>query len=331
MRPRQRDVAGVNDGLHRPRLVDDDQAPRRRRHVVGGHHRRERARPPIAESALHPGERFLGGDVADDREHRVVRQVVGAMERHQVAARDGADRPRRAALRHAVGMETVDEPVEHDVGDVRRIVVADLQARQHLVALPLDLGRREGRTARHVGQQVEREVEAVLHHQDVDKPEVAGRAHAQRAADVVDAAGDLLGRARRRPLLEELPDERGDARLAGRIGRGAGPQDHPHVDCRLLVMADVDDLQPVRQGADLVVGEVDVALEQRRRRILARPVEPLPGRGGSDRQPAHDRRQHQRADTRRTQPGHRIPPRHWPARREPRGRMVSTSRLSSRR
>ena len=112
----------------------------------------------------------------DNGQHGIVGQIVRAMKRHQVAARDGADRPRRTALGHAVRVESVDQTVEDDVGNVGGIVVADLQARQHLVALPLDLGRREGRAPRHVGQQIEGEVEAVLHDEDVDETEVAGRA-----------------------------------------------------------------------------------------------------------------------------------------------------------
>ena len=194
MRPRQCAVAGVYDGLYRSRLVDDHKAPGRLRDVGRGHRFGKRTRPPVAERALHPGESLFGRDVSDDGKHGIVRQVVRAMERDQVAARDGTDRPRRAALRQAVGMEAVHEPVEDHVGDVGRIVVADPQAGQDLVALPLDLRLRKGRPSRHVGEQVEREVEAVLHHEDVDEPEVARRAHAQRAADAVDGAGKSPGR-----------------------------------------------------------------------------------------------------------------------------------------
>ena len=308
MRPRQGGVTGVNDGLHGSRLVDHDEAPRRRRDVVGGRRRRERTAPPVAEGALDPGERFLRGDVPHNGQHGVVGQIVRAVECHQVAAGYGADGPRRAALGHAVGMEAVDQPVEDDVGDVRRIVVADPQTRQHLVALPFYLVRREGRAPRHVGEQIEGEVEAVLHHEDVDEAEIAGRAHAQRAADAVDAAGYLLGGARRRPLIEELTDERGDAGLAGRIGRGAGAQDHPHVDRGLLVMTDVDDAEPVVQGPDLVVREIDVAPQKRRRRLLARPVDPLRGRRRDHRQRARKHREHQRPDPHRKRPRHDMPP-----------------------
>ena len=65
------------------------------------------------------------------------------------------------------GMEAVDQPIEHRVGDVAGILEADLQARQHLLALALDLRRRERRLPRHVGQHLQAGVEAVLHHDHV--------------------------------------------------------------------------------------------------------------------------------------------------------------------
>ena len=64
----------------------------------------------------------------------------------------------------AVRMEAVDEPVEHHPGDVVRIVVADLEARQNLLTLPLELLGRELRVPRQIGHHVEPEREAVLHH-----------------------------------------------------------------------------------------------------------------------------------------------------------------------
>ena len=338
MRPRQRDMSGMNDGLDRPRPVDDDEPARRLRDVLHLRGGRERAPLPVAERALHPGERLVRRHVADHRHHRIVRQIVGAVERHQVIARDGPDRGRRSALRHAVRVEPVDQPVEDDAGDVGWIVVADLKSRQNQVALPLDLGGREGRPARHVGEQVECEVEAVLHHDGVDEPEVACGSHGQRAADVVDGAGDLLGGARDGSLVEELPDERGDPRLAGRVGHRPGAQDHPHVDRRLLVMAHVDHLEAVVERPDLVVRKDDVARQERRRRILARPVHLLRVRLRRDREDEADRRQ-RRQRRRRAAPGSpprarrapRSPRGHCSPRRAPRGRMVSTSRLLSRR
>ena len=321
-----------------PGLCDDHQPPRRRRHVF--HLRRARQRPPlpVAERALHAGERLLRRDVPDHGQHRVVGQVVGAVEGCKVVPGDGPDRLRRSALRHAVGVEPIDQPVEDHPGDVGRVVVADLHSRQDLVALALDLGGREGRPARHVGQQIECEVEAVLHDDHVDEPEVARRAYRQRAADAVDGAGDLLGGPRRGSLVEELADERRDPRLARRVGHRAGAQDHPHVDHRLLVMADVHHLEAVAERPDLVVRKDDVPCQKRRRRIFPRPVHSLRVRLRRERrqQAGHKergkRRQHAppirptrvRRVHRRTRP-HCIP------RRAPRGRMVSTSRLSSRR
>ena len=234
---------------------------------------------------------------------------MGAVERRQVVARDGPDRLRRSALRHAVRVEPVDQSVEDETGDVRRIVVADLKSRQDLVALPLDLGWREGGPARHVGEQVEREVEAVLHDDDVDEPEIARDADGQPPADVVDGAGDLLGGAGGRALVEELPDERGDPRLAGRVGHRAGAQDHPHVDRRLLVMADVDHLEAVVERPDLVVRKDDVARQERRRRILARPVHPLRVRLRRDREDEADRRQRRQRRQRRRRAAPGSPPR----------------------
>ena len=76
---------------------------------------------------------------------------------------------------------------------------------------------------------------------------------------------------RRRPLIEKSGDERRDAGLVGRILRAAGPDDQPQADRRLLVMRDGDDLQAVRQRAELVGRELHVARRQRPRRPLGRP------------------------------------------------------------
>ena len=311
----------MDDRLDRPRAVDDDEASRRRRDLLrrrGGWY--DLARFPITQRPFDTGECLVGGHVAHDRRHGVVRQVVGPVELHQVVAGDGADRCRHPPLRHPVRMEAVDQPVEHDAGDVGRIVVVHLEARQDAAADPLDLLIRERRMPRHVGHQVESEVEAVLHHQDVDEAQLARGADRQDAADAVYRVGDRLGGARPRALIEELPDKRGHARLAGRVGRRASLQDHPDADRRLLVVAHIDNVEAVRQRPDLIVGKNHVAADQRRWRLLARPVDPL--RGGRGRQ--RERHGHNRRDRRRKAAPHRPPP-------LPRGRIVSTSRVSSRR
>ena len=98
---------------------------------------------PGAERLLGGGKRLVGGQIADDREQRVVRHEPRLVERDEVVARDPRDRLRRAFVRPAVRMEAEDEPIEDRVGDVVGIVVADLQRRQRLPALQLDLRRRK--------------------------------------------------------------------------------------------------------------------------------------------------------------------------------------------
>ena len=65
---------------------------------------------------------------------------------------------------------------------------------------------------RDVRHQVEPDVQAVLHHDGLDEAEVGAGAGAERAADRIDRVGDLLGRPRRRALIEQRRRQRRDAR-----------------------------------------------------------------------------------------------------------------------
>ena len=112
-------------------------------------------------------ERFLGGDVADDGEDRVVRREMAGVERQQIVARDARQRGRRAVLRQPVRMEAVDQAIEHRIGNVARIFGADLEPREHLLPLPFDLGRREA-GCRAMSDSIRMPgLEAVLHHHHV--------------------------------------------------------------------------------------------------------------------------------------------------------------------
>jgi hypothetical protein len=124
---------------------------------------------PVAEDFLHAFEGFLGGDVADDGQNCVIGHEVLAMVGNQVVASDRRQRLRRSALRQAVRMKSVDQPIENGVGNKSRILEVHLQRRQGLPALSLDLFRRKRRVARHIGQQPQTGIEAVLHDDDVDE------------------------------------------------------------------------------------------------------------------------------------------------------------------
>ena len=188
---------------------------------------------------------------------------------------------------------------------------ADLQARENLLALPLDLGRRECRTPRDVGQHAEADVEAVLHHDHVDEAQIGAGAGAHRGAHEVDRLVELGGRLVFRPLRQQRGREIGEAELVLRIERASGADDHPHADDRLLVVEDHHDLQTVGQRPDLVRREAHVPRGQRPRRPLGRPGRVL---GGSRPNGCQDG-QRQRGN----------PARH---RRPPDGMIVITSRFS---
>ena len=216
-------------------------------------------RAPLAERALGAGERLLGRDVADDREDGVVGAEPGLVERDEIVARDARDRLRRARVRPAVRMEAVDEPVEHHAGEVVRIVVADLQPRQDLLALPLDLLRRErGLRAR---SDTRSSPKARLSFITTALMKVRSLPAPVPSAPPIESigVGDLLGVLRRRALIEQRRDERRDARLVRRVLRAAGADDQPQADRRLLVVRDRDDLQAVGQRPDLVGRKLDVA------------------------------------------------------------------------
>ena len=149
-------------------------------------------------------------------------------------------------------MNPIDQPPEHHTRQVRRVLVTDLQPREHLLPLPLNLDRRERRVARDVRDEVDAEIETVRHDQDVDEAQVRPRAHTEEAADSVDALGDLGGVATRRALVEQLPRQRRNAVLAGGVRGRTGADHQPQVDRRLLVMRHHHDLEPIAQRTDLI-------------------------------------------------------------------------------
>ena len=168
-------------------------------------------------------------------------------------------------------MEAVDQAVDDLTGDVIRIFRRDFQGRHRLLALPFHFLRRERGTPDDVGQELESKRQPVFHDDRVGVRQIRARAGAENAPLEVDRVGNLLRGARARPLIEELRGQHRETELALRVHRRAGTHDHPHADRRLLVVADDDHLQAVRQRVDLVGREVDRARGERPRRPFARP------------------------------------------------------------
>ncbi len=142
MLPRNRQHADANLGLHRVRLVDDDDATGGRRRFDRLGRRDIRARP-AAEHALGRRERLVARHVADDRQDHVVRDEVALVVRLQILARDPRQRLGRAAARQAIRMEAVDEAIEQHAGHVVGVVAVDLQRGDGLLLLAIDLFRRQ--------------------------------------------------------------------------------------------------------------------------------------------------------------------------------------------
>ena len=195
----------------------------------------------------------------------------------------------RARVGQAVGMEPIDQPIEHQAGHRVRILVVHAHPRQRLLPLAIEFLLVKRRTPDDVGQQVEAKREAVFHHEHVGDRQVAAGTGAEGAANRVDGIGDLCGASRAGALIEQRGGQRGHALLARRVLRSASPDEQAQGDHGLLVVLHDDDLQPVLERRDLVRGKGDLARLQRPRWHLAGPVRYL--RGGDGRQESEQRAQ----------------------------------------
>ena len=99
-------------------------------------------------------------------------------------------------------MEAEDEPVEHEIRDVVRIVVADLQRRERLPALAIDLLRRKRRTLHHLGREAEHQIDLIFDDGAADERQFIAGADADDAAGRLHEVGDRLSRFRRRALIQ---------------------------------------------------------------------------------------------------------------------------------
>ncbi len=246
------------------------------------------------------------------------------MKGNEIVARQRRDRLRRAAVGHPVRVKAVDQTIEDGVGDVFRILGADLQARQHLLALPLDFSGRERRKSCHVGQHLHAAVEAVLHHDHVEERQIGGRARPHRAPDEIDGVGEFLRRTRRavtgrfHPLIKQGCREPRRAELFLRIRRRTRSDEQTHAHDRLLVVKHDHHLETVGQRLQFVGRKLDIARRQRARRTLRGPVADL-SRGCAD---THGPRGDEtRGGLHRLDSSHCAPGR-------PFGRIVNTRRFS---
>jgi hypothetical protein len=271
MFPRNPDVTDPYFGLHGIGLVDDDDPPRR----IGRRDeqlRRQIPFFPVTKNLLRRIERFVGGDVADDCQDRAVGDEMTVVKRDEIVAGDAGDGLRRAGLGQAVGMKAIHESIEHRIGDVLRIIKTHTQARQHLLALAIDLRLREPGMSRHVRQHPHGGFEAVLHDDHMQERQVGAGAGAHGAADEVDRVRQFLCRPGRRPLIEQRGFEVCQTELVFWIGGRAGADEQPEIDERLFVVQHRNDLQSVRERPHFVRRKLDVARRQRTRRALGRPV-----------------------------------------------------------
>ncbi len=156
---------------------------------------------PTAKRPFGRGKRLGRRQVADDRQQRVVRREPLPVKCGEVVAGDPLDRLDRALARTTVRMPAKDEPIEHDAGDVVRIVVRDLQRRERLPLLQRDLGRRERRVLHHVGDEAQRLVGSILDDGALDPAELVAGGHAKETAGRIDERRDRLP-----PTSSSCPD-----------------------------------------------------------------------------------------------------------------------------
>ena len=251
-----------------------DALGRRRR--LGRRERRHLARRPVAERASRrppsPRRRSTSPTMASSA-------LLGTKnclwKSTKSCAGQRGQRFRRAAAGHAVGMEAVDQAIDHLArrrcpDPRRRPCSADSACcRCRSISSCANVGRRTTSAIRSSAS-----AQAVLHHDGVDVAEVGAGAGAEHAADEVDRRRRSARRScAPRPDRAAPPSASPGPCLPFGILRRAGANDHAHADGRLLVLADQHDLQAVGQLADLVRRERDRPRRQRPRRALASAID----------------------------------------------------------
>jgi hypothetical protein len=210
--------------LHGIRLVDDDHpAPRRGGGSLGQLGRRAL---PRAEVLPRERQRRVGRDVARHGQVRAAGRVPIAVEGRDVFTRERRHRPGIALALVGVRVIAVGEATRDRGAEIRGVVVRDLQTRQGLPAPALDLVVGERGPLHDVGEELEAGLERGGHHGDRHLGRIGPGVRRQRSADPIDGFRNLLRRARRRPLSQQLRSHRRESRLRALVARGARARHH---------------------------------------------------------------------------------------------------------
>ena len=228
-------------------------------------------RLPRSKRLLEQRDERGRAEIADGQQRRAVRAERRCVEAAEIVAGERLDRLGGAHLRRAVAMAlAVEDAREGDRGDRRRIVAPLQQAREPLLALPLELVFRERRAQRHVGHDRQRVGKPRHWHVQADGGCVDSARRAEIGAEEIDGVGDLERRSRARALLEHRGREARDAVLPGWIVRGAAEDDEVHLRDRNFVILDDPHRQAV--GQLLLLNRWQT---QRRRRAGLRRTGPI--------------------------------------------------------
>ena len=203
--------------------------------------RRRGAPAPAGEDLLDERVHLPLGDVSrhDEQGAGGAQPIRG--EPRDVVARDGVIALASGAA--SVGIRAIDLLAEDPGGDGRGLGERQGQCRERAGARQRQLALRERRVLRHVPQQVEHQPQLIAQRVGRDRENVLARGRGEAATHPFDRRGDLLGRAARRALAEELRDQLRQAFLAGRVVSLAGAEAQAHGHHGLLVVLDQHELQ----------------------------------------------------------------------------------------
>ena len=179
----------------------------------------------------------------------------------QILAGQGADGRGRAGAAEGTAIGAglaIDQRRQGAGGEGRGLGAFGGEAGEALGAQTLDLGRGEGGVAHHVGQQDQRGVEVGGDGGQAGRRAVHGGAHVDRGAEPLTRLGQGVGVAGGGALLHQGQHHGVDAEAVGVVSGVTGVELDGDAGDRDGGRPGVDDLDAVREGGALDVGEVEV-------------------------------------------------------------------------